>query len=58
MALFHQNLPLLHARSLADDGVLRNAFGDSTLSWINGSDAAEPAAPRLDATRTVRRFPG
>ncbi|MFJ1767598.1 NmrA family NAD(P)-binding protein [Amycolatopsis sp. NPDC088138] len=47
MALFHENLPLLHGRSLADDDVIRNAFGASTLSWINGKDAAELAVRAL-----------
>ncbi len=47
MALFHENLPLLHGRSLAGDAVIRTAFGPSALSWINGSDAAELAACAL-----------
>ncbi|WP_238396795.1 hypothetical protein [Mycolicibacterium sp. CBMA 234] len=42
-ALFHENLEVLHTQSVHEDGVMRNSFGDSTIGWINGRDAAELA---------------
>jgi hypothetical protein len=52
MALFHENLPLLRARSLADDDVIHNAFG-AVLDQRQGRRGA--GRPRPDAVRAVRR---
>ncbi|MEW2515978.1 NmrA family NAD(P)-binding protein [Streptomyces sp. NPDC046870] len=46
-AAFHENIPLLHAASVAERGVIRNCFGDSRVPWINGSDAGELAVAAL-----------
>lgn len=40
-AVFHENLRVLHSRSIRDGGILRNSFGDSRIPWISGRDAAE-----------------
>ncbi|WP_394619360.1 NmrA family NAD(P)-binding protein [Lentzea sp. JNUCC 0626] len=46
-AAFHENVPALHGRSVAEEGVLRNCFGDGGVAWINGRDAAELAVAAL-----------
>ncbi|MET9002840.1 NmrA family NAD(P)-binding protein [Amycolatopsis sp. NPDC004169] len=46
-AAFHENIPALHGRSIDDDGVIRNCFGDATVAWINGRDAGELAVAAL-----------
>ncbi|RMI28938.1 NmrA family NAD(P)-binding protein [Nocardia stercoris] len=47
VALFHENLEVLHARSVHDEGVIRNSFGDSAIGWISGRDAAELAVAAM-----------
>ncbi|MGW4246279.1 NmrA family NAD(P)-binding protein [Nocardia sp. NPDC004722] len=47
VALFHENLEVLHARSVRDEGVIRNSFGDSAIGWISGRDAAELAVAAM-----------
>jgi uncharacterized protein YbjT (DUF2867 family) len=46
-ALFFENIPLLHHADVANDGVLRNSFGDVAISWIAGEDAAKLAVAAL-----------
>ncbi|WP_458316666.1 NmrA family NAD(P)-binding protein [Mycolicibacterium brisbanense] len=46
-ALFHENLIVLHSRSVREDGVIRNSFGTGKLPWISGADAAELALAAL-----------
>lgn len=46
-ALFHENLDVLHAESVREHGVIRNSFGDSSIGWINGRDAANLAVAGL-----------
>ncbi|MGI5499647.1 NmrA family NAD(P)-binding protein [Lentzea sp. CA-135723] len=46
-AAFHENVPALHGRSVEQEGVIRNCFGDGKVAWINGRDAAELAAAAL-----------
>lgn len=46
-ALFHENLTMLHSRSIRDEGAFRNCFGDAAVPWINGEDAAALAAAAL-----------
>ncbi|MFD9741254.1 NmrA family NAD(P)-binding protein [Umezawaea sp. NPDC059074] len=43
MALFHENLEILHATTITTEGVIRNAFGPGQVPWISGADAAEIA---------------
>lgn len=40
-SLFYENIPTLHSRSIREEGMVRNSFGDARLSWISGEDAAE-----------------
>lgn len=40
-ALFHENLLVLHARSIRERRVFRNSFGAAEMAWISGRDAAE-----------------
>jgi uncharacterized protein YbjT (DUF2867 family) len=40
-ALFHENLLVLHGRSIRSHGVFRNSFGRGEIAWISGRDAAE-----------------
>lgn len=40
-ALFHENLVVLHAHTVREQGVLRNSFGAAAMAWISGRDAAE-----------------
>ncbi|MFF4148377.1 NmrA family NAD(P)-binding protein [Streptomyces sp. NPDC001698] len=46
-ALFHENLAVLHARSVRERGVFRNSFDETVLPWIAGVDAAELAVAAL-----------
>ena len=46
-APFHENLVLLHSRSVQNEGVLRNSFGTGPVPWISGEDAAELALAAL-----------
>jgi uncharacterized protein YbjT (DUF2867 family) len=46
-ALFHENVLILHAKSIREDGVIANSFGSAKVSWIAGRDAAELAVPYL-----------
>ncbi|MET9225868.1 NmrA family NAD(P)-binding protein [Lentzea sp. NPDC003310] len=46
-AAFHENVPALHGRSVREEGVIRNCFGDGPVAWINGADAAELAVAAL-----------
>ncbi|MFD4636839.1 NmrA family NAD(P)-binding protein [Lentzea sp. NPDC058436] len=46
-AAFHENVPALHGRSVRDEGVIRNCFGDGPVAWISGRDAAELAVAAL-----------
>lgn len=46
-ALFHENLEVLHAQAVHEHGVMRNSFGDSTIGWISGRDAAELAVAAM-----------
>ncbi len=47
VALFHENLRVLHSQSIRDSGVLRNSFGEGKIPWISGRDAAELALSAL-----------
>ena len=40
-AFFYENVPTAHGRSICDEGMIRNCFGDARLTWISGEDAAE-----------------
>ncbi|MCV7298178.1 NmrA family NAD(P)-binding protein [Mycobacterium barrassiae] len=46
-ALFHENLAVLHGRSVIERGVIRNSFGPNEVAWISGGDAAELALTAL-----------
>ncbi|MCR6484996.1 NmrA family NAD(P)-binding protein [Amycolatopsis sp. OK19-0408] len=46
-AAFHENIPVLHGRSVGREGVIRNCFGDAEVAWINGADAGELAVAAL-----------
>lgn len=46
-ALFHENLAVLHGRSVLERGVIRNSFGPNEVAWISGGDAAELALTAL-----------
>jgi uncharacterized protein YbjT (DUF2867 family) len=39
-ALFFENIPILHAKSIREEGVIRNSFGEGKVPWISGLDAA------------------
>ncbi|MDH6196664.1 uncharacterized protein YbjT (DUF2867 family) [Mycobacterium frederiksbergense] len=41
VALFHENILVLHANSVRDEGMIRNSFGAGRIGWISGCDAAE-----------------
>jgi uncharacterized protein YbjT (DUF2867 family) len=47
MALFHENLEVAHASSIAHEGVMRNCFGNGRVPWVSGADAAELALAAL-----------
>ncbi|OBF26848.1 NmrA family NAD(P)-binding protein [Mycobacterium sp. ACS4331] len=55
VALFHENLAVLHGRSISERGVIRNSFGESEVAWIGGVDAAELG---LTALLHPERFAG
>ena len=38
-ALFFENLPLLHRRSILEEGEIRSSFGHAEVPWISGKDA-------------------
>src|SRR5882762_9811987 len=40
-SFFYENVPTAHGRSIRDEGMIRNCFGDARLTWISGEDAAE-----------------
>lgn len=40
-ALFHENLKVLHSRSIREQGLIRNSFGPERVGWMSGRDAAE-----------------
>lgn len=40
-ALFHENLLVLHSRSVRQHRIIRNSFGSTPMAWISGRDAAE-----------------
>ncbi|GAB5897118.1 NmrA family NAD(P)-binding protein [Mycolicibacterium mageritense] len=46
-ALFHENLLVLHGRSVREHAVIRNSFGLGKIAWIGGGDAAELALAAL-----------
>lgn len=41
VALFHENVAVLHGRSVRAERVFRNSFGTGRVAWVSGSDAAE-----------------
>jgi uncharacterized protein YbjT (DUF2867 family) len=41
VALFHENLVVLHSDSVREQGLIRNSFGPGEVAWISGCDAAE-----------------
>lgn len=45
--LFHENIAVLHRRTIRRDAVIANSFGDCAAPWISGDDAAEIAAAHL-----------
>jgi uncharacterized protein YbjT (DUF2867 family) len=40
-AMFHENIALLHRKSIREQGLIRNCFGDAKAPWIAGDDAGE-----------------
>jgi len=54
VALFHENIAVLHARDVRARGLIRNSFGENGVGWINGADAAELG---LAALLHPARFP-
>ncbi|BBZ26653.1 NmrA family transcriptional regulator [Mycolicibacterium madagascariense] len=46
-ALFHENLAVLHARTIRDEQVIRNCFGADPVPWIGARDVADLAATAL-----------
>jgi uncharacterized protein YbjT (DUF2867 family) len=40
-ALFHENLAILHARSIRERDLFRNSFGDVPATWISGRDVSD-----------------
>lgn len=46
-ALFHENLNVLHSRSIREQGLIRNSFGAERVGWMSGRDAAELALAGL-----------
>ncbi|WP_327140075.1 NmrA family NAD(P)-binding protein [Nocardia sp. NBC_01327] len=53
-ALFYENILLLHAAEIRRTGRIANSFGNGTVPWISGRDAADLAAAALTDTD---RFP-
>lgn len=45
--LFHENVLILHAESIRNDGVIANSFGSAKVPWIGARDAAELAVHHL-----------
>lgn len=41
VALFFENLELLHRHDIEGDGVIRNAFADIPMGWMSGEDAGK-----------------
>jgi len=41
VALFHENVSVLHSRSVREHGIIHNSFGPGKIAWINAADAAE-----------------
>jgi uncharacterized protein YbjT (DUF2867 family) len=46
-ALFHENVLILHAESIRNEGVIANSFGSAKVPWLGGRDAAELAVHHL-----------
>jgi uncharacterized protein YbjT (DUF2867 family) len=46
-ALFHENMLILHADSIRDNGTFANSFGSAKVPWISGRDAAGLAVHAL-----------
>ncbi len=46
-ALFHENLAVLHGKSIRERGLIQNSFGPGEVAWISGRDAAEVARAAL-----------
>jgi len=49
--LFHENVLVLHAASIRDNGLIANSFGEGPAPWIGGADAAEITVAHLLAPR-------
>ena len=47
IALFFENLELLHRRDILGDGIIRNSFPNLAMNWIAGSDAGKLAVAAL-----------
>jgi len=47
VSFFYENIPLLHGRDIATEGVMKNAFLDNPLPWISGEDAGKFAAAAI-----------
>jgi uncharacterized protein YbjT (DUF2867 family) len=47
VALFFENLELLHREDIFGDGVIRNSFPNVSMNWIAGVDAAKLAVAAL-----------
>jgi uncharacterized protein YbjT (DUF2867 family) len=47
VALFFENLELLHCEDVFADGIIRNSFPNVSMNWIAGSDAAKLAVAAL-----------
>jgi uncharacterized protein YbjT (DUF2867 family) len=41
MAMFHENLEMMHRISITAEGVMRNAYGPDPIIWMSGADAAD-----------------
>jgi len=54
-ALFFENIHTLHARTIRNEGVIRNNFGATPVPWIGGADAG---ALGLAAVLHPHRFKG
>jgi uncharacterized protein YbjT (DUF2867 family) len=54
-AVFIENLEMLHRVDIRRDGIVRNAFPDTPVSWIAGEDCARIAVAAL---LTPERFEG
>jgi uncharacterized protein YbjT (DUF2867 family) len=54
-ALFHEDVVILHGRSIRQQSIIANSFGDARAPWIAARDAAELAIHHLlnDAPRTA-----